>query len=522
MTPKALRRIIVLMSLALVGIMGIQTYSIVQTIRLNSEQFDHGVHAALDHVVTKLEQKEIENTASRYDLPEFHTVNMTTRGEEQAAVEVENISQALSQDSSIQLHYSSVDFEAGEVHGPERVFKYESRRSWKPSCKKDVFYSHFTIFYMHHNVVQDIPVKKRVSIKHLDAILKEELHQKGIDIPYHYGVYATREDSFVLQGQGGIMDLEVQQANILGLQLDDYKYKVNLFPSATNQLANLVLHFPNKSGYVWSSVWGNVLGSIIFTGIVMFCFFYTIRIIIQQKKISEMKNDFLNNMTHEFKTPIATISLATDSINNPNIMSRPEKIQRFVNIIQQENKRMHSQVEKVLQMARIDKRDFQLKIKEVDAHALILQAKDNISLQVEKRDGNVHTDLQATHYHLEVDETHFANVINNLLDNANKYSPETPEITLRTWDGSNGLYIAVKDEGLGISKEARKSIFDKFYRVPTGNVHDIKGFGLGLSYVKAIMTAHGGHIDLKSELGKGSEFILFFPYKHHAGQENAH
>ena len=226
-----------------------------------------------------------------------------------------------------------------------------------------------------------------------------------------------------------------------------------------------------------------------------------------------MKTDFINNMTHEFKTPIATISLASDSIVSPMILGNPEKVQRFANIIKQENKRMNSQVEKVLQMALIDKRDFSLKFTEVNLHEVIQAAVENITLRVEKRDGVVKPSLLATKPIIEGDLTHVANVINNLLDNAEKYSPDKPEISISTRDVSNGVEVTVQDNGIGISKEARKQIFDKFYRVPTGNLHDVKGFGLGLSYVKAMMTAHKGSVEVKSEPGKGSSFILTFPYQ---------
>jgi two-component system phosphate regulon sensor histidine kinase PhoR len=243
----------------------------------------------------------------------------------------------------------------------------------------------------------------------------------------------------------------------------------------------------------------------------MFSFWYTIQVIFRQKQLSEIKNDFINNMTHEFKTPIATISLAADSIGSPVVMGNPDKIRRFIDIIRQENRRMNSQVERVLQMALIDKKDFELKITEVNVHDLVLQAVDNFSLQVEKREGIIRTELLADKPVIEADATHLTSVIHNLLDNANKYSPEKPDITVSTRNVPIGIEITVTDHGMGISKEARKHIFDKFYRVHTGNIHDVKGFGLGLSYVKAIMVAHKGLVDVKSEPGKGSSFSLTLP-----------
>ncbi|MFZ4542770.1 MAG: sensor histidine kinase, partial [Saprospiraceae bacterium] len=234
-------------------------------------------------------------------------------------------------------------------------------------------------------------------------------------------------------------------------------------------------------------------------------------VIFRQKKFDQVKNDFINNMTHEFKTPLATISLAADSIGSPTILNNPDKVKRFIEIIKQENKRMNGQVEKVLQMAILDKDTFKLKINELDINEIIEHAMLNFALQVESRDGSIRTELKAERHIIEGDFTHVSNIIHNLLDNANKYSPDKPEITIKTRNISDGIEITVEDKGLGLSPASRKLIFDKFYRVPTGNVHDVKGFGLGLSYVKNMLTAHKGNIEVKSELGKGSSFIVFLP-----------
>jgi two-component system phosphate regulon sensor histidine kinase PhoR len=216
-------------------------------------------------------------------------------------------------------------------------------------------------------------------------------------------------------------------------------------------------------------------------------------------------------MTHEFKTPIATISLASDSILSPKIIADPDKIQRFVGIIKEENKRMLSQVEKVLQMALLDKHDFQLNLKNVDIHEIIQNAVSNIDLQVSQRNGNIYKELHATKPIVLADQTHLTNIIYNLLDNANKYSADHPQINISTKDVPGGINIVVKDKGIGMSKENQKMIFEKFYRVPTGNIHNVKGFGLGLSYVKAMVLAHKGSISVESELNKGSVFTVFLP-----------
>ncbi|MCB0639517.1 MAG: HAMP domain-containing histidine kinase, partial [Lewinella sp.] len=296
--------------------------------------------------------------------------------------------------------------------------------------------------------------------------------------------------------------------------LKETPYRINLFGNTDQEApAELRLHFPAKSDVLWSDLWLNFLGAFLCAAIILACFGYTIWVIFHQKKISEMKTDFINNMTHEFKTPIATISLAADSITSSRIAGDPNKVARFANIIKQENKRMNSQVEKVLQMAQIDKHEFKLRLSEVDLHEVITRAIENISLQVEQREGVAEAALLADNAIVEGDLTHISNMVNNLLDNANKYSPEKPHITVTTHTRPKGVEVQVSDQGMGMSKEARKHIFDSFYRVHTGDRHDVKGFGLGLSYVRAMITAHQGTVDVQSELGKGSTFTLFFPYK---------
>jgi two-component system phosphate regulon sensor histidine kinase PhoR len=363
-------------------------------------------------------------------------------------------------------------------------------------------------------------LEQRIEPEFLDMIIKKSFSNRNINpardtkYEYHYGIYSAEKQAFVIEDGHFLIEDERPSGNpneTTEKNLYNTDLKVTLFPKEEIVSGEIRLFFPNRSTIIWSSLWQSILGLLLFTGIILFSFFYTLNIVFRQKKVSEMKTDFINNMTHEFKTPIATISLASDSMVSPKISGDPEKVRRFANIIKQENKRMNAQVEKVLQMALLDKEDFGLRTTEIDLHEVIERAVENIGLQVEKRQGTARADLQATQPVIEGDATHISNVINNLLDNANKYSPENPEISVHTRNVPNGVEVIVKDNGLGMTKEAKKHIFDKFYRVHTGNLHDIKGFGLGLSYVKAIMTAHKGQIDVTSDLGKGSSFILTFP-----------
>lgn len=355
---------------------------------------------------------------------------------------------------------------------------------------------------------------ERIKVNQLNYFIKTYLADKNITDEYTYGVYSLTAKSFVILN--GYYAVESFNKNVYHDNMDkglfNTIFKVSIFnDSGSLEHGQLMIYFPHRSSF--KPIWGIVLSSVIFTAIILFTFIFTIYEILFQKKLSNMKNDFINNMTHEFKTPIATISLATDSISNSNIITNPEKIQRFLGIIKQENNRMLNQVEKVLQMALIDRQKLKLNITEFHLHDVIKSAVEHINLQVEQKNGYIETFYDANPDVIQGDVTHVSNMIHNLLDNANKYSPEYPEITVTTRNSAEGIDVIIADKGIGMTKEQKKHIFDKFYRATSGNLHDVKGFGLGLSYVKAMITAHKGSIEVKTELGKGSTFILSFPYK---------
>lgn len=247
------------------------------------------------------------------------------------------------------------------------------------------------------------------------------------------------------------------------------------------------------------------------TTIIIVIFIVTLWVIFRQKRLSEIKNDFVNNMTHELKTPISTISLASQMLNDKSIPVENKNLSHISRVIETESKRLGYQVEKVLQMAVLDKGRLKLREKVVDVHEIIHSAVNNFGLQVEKRGGSLTWNPDAKKSVIKADEVHLTNVISNLLDNAVKYCKEKPEIELSTRNENDKLVITIKDHGIGISKEDQKRIFEKFYRVPTGNLHNVKGFGLGLSYVKKIIEIHNGSIDVKSEPNKGTRFDIFLP-----------
>jgi len=508
MNKKAIWIIIGLMSAALFGIAGMQVKWIADSLRANEEQFSIRVFEALNGVAEKLAYLENIEAMQRVDngfaqnYIEKDVQKRIASGEFSFTLENESKQQStvlLTKQQLLQLSLSANSCNCAECR-----------------AERAKMLSQFVNYTSGLNLA---PVVERINLEQLQQFLRQELNDKGICIPYRFGVYDNRKHTFVIaDGHYVVEESHTVPTKEGHTNLHTSEYRVNLFQQDVESPGMLMAFFPGKGSFIWRSVLKTLIGSVLFTGIILFCFAYTISVIFRQKKISEMKNDFINNMTHEFKTPIATISLASDSIASPMIMGQPDKIRRFVDIIRQENKRMNNQVEKVLQMAQIDRNDFSLHLTDVNLHDVIKQAVEYITMQVDKKEGTVSTDLQATQTHVEGDLTHVSNIINNLLDNANKYSPEIPEISVATRNVPAGVEVTIGDKGIGMSAAAKKHIFEKFYRVHTGNLHDVKGFGLGLSYVKAMMTAHKGTIEVKSEPEKGSSFVLFFPFKAGARQ----
>ncbi|HUZ57592.1 MAG TPA: HAMP domain-containing sensor histidine kinase [Hanamia sp.] len=272
----------------------------------------------------------------------------------------------------------------------------------------------------------------------------------------------------------------------------------------------LVIVVPHVRNVVWKQMFWMLIGAVIFTCIIFAAFFITIRALLNQKKLSEIKSDFINNMTHEFKTPLATISLAVDALKNEKVINDKTKMNYFSGIIKEENKRMNKQVESILQAALLDKHDILLNLTPLHANDLINAAVNNILLPLKEKNGRLEKNFNASNDLIMADDVHFTNIINNLLDNAVKYSKENLKIKISTSDFNNHLRIKIEDNGIGMSKETLNRVFEKFYRAHTGNIHNVKGFGLGLSYVKSIVDAHNGKIKAESTPGKGSCFTLDF------------
>jgi len=348
---------------------------------------------------------------------------------------------------------------------------------------------------------EPVPISDRIDPHVLLEVLTAELLNKGISAPFEFAVMnLDSTKSYPIRSSGFIAGDA------------DHKYMVSIFPNELVDESNfLVLQFPGRNVHIVKSMAWILASALLLTLVIVITFGITIHMILRQKKLSDIKSDFINNMTHEFKTPIATISLAVDAIDNPRIIRDEDEVRNYTAIIREENQRMNTQVENVLRMSLLEKHDMEFNIREHDLHALLLKAVDKAGLLLRERDGMVSMDLKAMHHKVFVDADHFTNAVLNLLDNAIKYSTGKPVIAVSTADTDRGVLIRISDQGMGMSRDVQQRIFDKFYRKESGNIHNIKGFGLGLSYVKAVVEAFGGTIRVQSEPRKGSTFEIIIP-----------
>lgn len=343
------------------------------------------------------------------------------------------------------------------------------------------------------------PVMERADSTMIRNFLTTELNNNGLGLPFEFAVANEK-------------DVDLYKTKQYVSHEDESIYTQVLFPNSQVKYYLKVL-FPTKDSYILSSI-KFMFPTLVFTAILLIIFVYTIIVAFRQKKLTEMKNDFINNMTHEFKTPISTISLAAQMLNDDSVRKSNSMLQHISQVINDESKRLKFQVEKVLQMSMFDKSQVTLKLTELDANEIISIVVHTFKIKVEKYGGNIQTELNAQNARIMVDEMHFTNVLFNLLDNAVKYMKEdvSPELSIKTINIDDSiLQITISDNGIGIKKENLKRIFDKFYRVSTGNLHDVKGFGLGLAYVKKMVEAFKGNIKVESEFGKGTIFVIELP-----------
>jgi two-component system, OmpR family, phosphate regulon sensor histidine kinase PhoR len=331
----------------------------------------------------------------------------------------------------------------------------------------------------------------------LGFLIETEFKKRNITDKYEYATYDCIDKCM----EGGSY-LSPKKVNNPGA--------IAAIPVVQNDGYYFGVQFPHLEATLISQmgIWG--FSSVVLL-IVIFFFVYTLFVILKQRRLSEIQNDFINNMTHEFKTPISTIAISTEVLRQPSIIQSPERLLNYATIIQTENNRLKQQVERVLQMARLEKQDIGLKRELCDSHILIQEVTKNMTLPLQEKNGIITLELYANASEVSVDKLHFSNAIFNLLDNAIKYSNNSPEIVIKTTSSKEEICIEIRDNGIGISPKNQRHIFHRFYRVTTSNIHEVKGFGLGLSYVKLITEAHKGKISVKSELGKGSKFMITLP-----------
>lgn len=392
-------------------------------------------------------------------------------------------------------HLVSDNFNSYEIKSePEEKTRvkinWSQNNEQKTELLKDVF-KEFTIGKR--------SVSERLGHVMLDTLLKKSFAENGISLPFYYKVNDNSKVVFA-------------NFNKFNPNPEIKNYQVKLFPNDALQHQQFIeVGFPNRDNYIIRNLWSIFGSSFLLIGLIGTVFYYSVNTMLNQKKLANIKNDFINNMTHELKTPVSTISLALEFIKDKTVSTNSEKTEKYLNIIEQENRRLGSQIETVLQIAKLEKGDINLRNELLEINEILDQVVKNHAVQIEKFDATLDLDLHAEETNVLADKVHLTNIFYNLLDNAIKYSSEKPRITISTSNTENQLSVKIVDKGMGIPKEHLNKIFDKFYRVPKGNLHDVKGFGLGLSYVKNMVELHHGTIEVSSKPGEGSEFTVLLP-----------
>lgn len=498
--------IVVLMSVSLLLIIVMQTGHILRSYNEKKELVDRGVREALSNALRRLEKQDamffVYDKMMSDKLPKHDSTYPVDPNMSQFGYNP-NPAKRPSTNFSISISFP---------HGGTQIVEFSSTEASN--------YFSYSVFerYFNENIVSNPvgidqlimelekeyeirrkPIEKRFDKNFIKDVIATELQQRGLELDFEFAL------------GDGEQQIKMKSDNFDENYSDD-TYKMNLTPG--HILSNpdaLYIYFPGKRKYVLQGIWAQVISSVVFTLIILITFGITLFTMYRQKKIGEIKSDFVNNMTHEFKTPLATIQLAAAAIKNPKMRDNPQVLEKFTDIINQETQKMNHHVEQVLQMALLDKESLRLKKEPVDMHEIIEKAISNIELIIKERAGIIKPVLNAENHVIIVDKDTLLNVVNNLLDNANKYSTEAPEISIFTYNRNQFFVLEVEDKGIGMSKDVQNRVFDKFYRAPTGNIHNIKGFGLGLNYVREIVLAHKGDIQIKSTQCKGTTFTISLP-----------
>ncbi len=542
MKKSGFRFTVFIMSLALAGLIMLQAYWILHDFKLKEQQFDQTVMLALNDVVSKVEQQEnmkivVQNFISHNDsvgssnikndsvlnhLGNYIGNNQINIGGNNdfslVAQEIRNkvneikanrksnkdFNNNLLVDSSIDIRIIK-DIEQKEILSfnlsdesviMDSIEREAERRMESKFNKLNTLMNKLTFQINDRNksLIERIPPKV------LDSIIQKEFENRSIPEKYFYGIKQSRNKfEYISKGTDSTL-------------LSKSSFSIVLFPNdILKRNEQLTISFPSKIEFLFYSILPIVISSVVFSLIMIVGFIYVISTVFTQKKLAEIKSDFINNMTHEFKTPIATISIANESLKNPKVYSSPEKMDYYTGVIRDENKRMLRQVEVMLQMAQLEKGELKLKHEAINLKEVIEEAINSSLLSVENKNGKITFDATDLNPKINGDRNHLVNVFSNLIDNSIKYSDKPPEIKIFLKDVNGHIQIAVADNGIGMTKEIQKRIFDTFFRATSGNVHEIKGFGLGLSYVKAIIEQHKGSIFVDSEINNGSTFTIDLP-----------
>ncbi len=531
MKKRFITLVIVAITISLVGLVGIQLYWISNAVAVKEANFEQGVSEAASRAIYKFNKQELARKVMRQrersqNLHQLsHMLDSLNRAYYNRIISRESGEnyrygdrpESMQQELNVQLREEQMmgqmvkpidtsmvlpDDEQPHIDGgylpdndplqeQDPLHAFFDRSKIISDLLNDLFSGNYT--FQHSD---------EESVANLDSLINQELQSQGIKTTYEFGVYNPARHTLIQEKTGTYTE-----------DLLESRFAYHLFPN--DIFVNpeyLLLHFPQQESYILAQMGFMLSTSIILILVIISSFAFTIFTIIRQKKLSVMKNDFINNMTHELKTPISTISLACQALSDQDVQKSENLYQSYINVINEENERLGLLTEKVLQTALIEKARIRLNKTTLDLHTLIENAIEKIGLAVKEKDGQIITRLNATQSSVKADKVHMTNVFSNLLDNANKYSPHSPHITVITENTSDGVLVHVKDKGIGISRVNQKKIFDNLYRISTGNIHDIKGFGLGLSYVKAIVEKHGGNVSLESEPNKGSRFTVYIPF----------
>lgn len=471
MNKQLIAGIIVVMTIALIGLMGIQVYWIGDAIKVKEATFVRDVNQAVSHVVVTLEKEEMQRQFQRQ-------------------------LQLMNRRANILSAYDSVSQSLmSELQNPMTIAEYQAFLR-KTMIAQDMIQDMILGYRQASSEGNELnPLR-------IDSLIRNELSRHGINTTFEFGIYSPPRNAMLVQKSGRYPQ-----------QLLTEGFAFELYPTLASprQAQQLLMYFPNEKRFLMSQLWDLLGISGLLILIIILSFSATIFTIIRQKKLSEMKSDFVNNMTHEFKTPIATIGLACEALRDRDVAKSEDLYSTYISMINEENKRLGTMAERILQSAVMEKGELRLHKEVVDLHEIVMDAVKSKKLQADQKLGEIFTALQAETTAVEGDKVHLKNVILNLLDNAIKYTENKPQIQVRSRNIPHAIEISVQDNGPGISKANQKRIFEKLYRIPTGNVHNVKGFGLGLSYVKSIVEQHGGTINLNSELKKGTTFFIRLP-----------